>query len=312
MSTNRFRKKDNNFTVMSNFALDDKNLSPQAYYIYAKIQRWITMEYTKDKQGNLVPFNLTKEFLIKKSNMTQSTFEKYWKELQRLGYLKMYQMPDPENKGQFIYEYDILDKAEPTTPYLTRYNFKGKVTSTLRYDENKSSNKTVKKEPKKSSRQSLKTLKNQEVMEELTTPPKNHGVVKPLGGKTGGYNNNSDFKNSVENKNYKTTTTKEVVVVDHDGNQSTESLEVIKQEIQKTWSENYVIGELPLNVLEFLIKQMQHFEKDVVLELISASTRATKNPISYMERIAREYKKNKIVTFNDFVRYSEEQHLNRI
>lgn len=307
MSTNRFRKKDNNFTVMSNFALDDKNLSPQAYYIYAKIQRWITMEYTKDKQGNLVPFNLTKEFLIKKSNMTQSTFEKYWKELQARGYLKMYQMPDSENKGQFIYEYDILDKAEPTTPYLTRYNFKGEVTSTLRYDENKSTKKVEKKATKKSSRQALKTLKNQEIKEEMTTPPKNHGVVKPLGGKTGGYNNNSNFKNSIDNKNYKTTTT-EVVVVDPDGNKTTEPLETIKQEIEKTWSENYVIGELPLNVLEFLIKQMQFFEKDVVLDLINASTRATKNPISYMERIAREYKKNKVVTFDDYIEYSEKQH----
>lgn len=120
------------------------------------------------------------------------------------------------------------------------------------------------------------------------------------------------LKTKISKKENKTTTTKEVVVIDHNGNSSTAPLEAIKKEIQDTWSQYYMIGELPLNVLEFLIKQMRYFEKDVVLELIGASTRATKNPIAYMERIAREYRKNKIVTYDDYFNYTQEQEAERL
>ena len=48
MSKERFRRPRVNFTQVSNLALDHKTISPQAFWVYSKIQRYITLEDLTD------------------------------------------------------------------------------------------------------------------------------------------------------------------------------------------------------------------------------------------------------------------------
>ena len=119
-----FRKRKTTYTVISNHAIDNDRLSPQAYYLYSKICRYLDLPEHSD-------FILTKGFLFSKSNMSEKTFDKYWKELQNEGYLKVFQSPDKENKGKFITEYELLEVADTLSAYYTQYNGSGEIIKEL-------------------------------------------------------------------------------------------------------------------------------------------------------------------------------------
>ena len=170
MSTNTeiiFRKKKVYFTQISNNILDDERISPQAFYIYSQIQRYITLEN----------FTLNKDFLIKKSRMSEKTFDRYFKELRINGYLKSYQYPGIKGSNKVTIEYDLLDTPDTTTPYHVVYNSKGEVVQTFEC----ANTNTVEKV-------------------ESCTPPKMGGVQLEGGTKVGGLNN-TNINNTNNNNN---------------------------------------------------------------------------------------------------------------
>lgn len=119
-----FKKRACGYSIISNDAIDNMSLSPSAYYIYSKICRYITLMDNSD-------FVLTKDFVYSKSNMGKKTFDKYWKELCLEGYLKIYQVPDRDNKGQFLTQYELKEIHEVDTPYFIMYKADGTIAKQL-------------------------------------------------------------------------------------------------------------------------------------------------------------------------------------
>ncbi len=100
----RFRKKRNNFSMVSNTLIQDDSVSLKAKGLYALIQSYITID----------GFTLYKGFLLSKCAEGKKAFESAWKELKEAGYLIQYKMQNPDTK-QFFYEYDLLDAPETVT-----------------------------------------------------------------------------------------------------------------------------------------------------------------------------------------------------
>ena len=94
------------FTVVQNSVSRDRTLSEKALGLYVRIQSWITL-----------PNPVSKGFLMGQCCSGEKAFESSWKELQRRGYLKTYQYRAP-NSVTFDTEHDLLEKAEPDTPYF--------------------------------------------------------------------------------------------------------------------------------------------------------------------------------------------------
>lgn len=100
-NSGKFRKKKIYFTQVSNIALRDKYLSFSAKGLYSLIQSYITMPN----------FDLYKSYLMEIAEEGTTAFNKAWKELKELGYLKMYKIKD-EATGTYFYEYELLDEPE--------------------------------------------------------------------------------------------------------------------------------------------------------------------------------------------------------
>ena len=101
----RFRKKHTNFSMVSNTALDDENLTLKAKGLYSLIQRYITLD----------SFTLYKGFLQSKCKGGKDSFNSAWKELKDSGYLVQYKMRDEKTK-KIYWEYELLDEVnEPCT-----------------------------------------------------------------------------------------------------------------------------------------------------------------------------------------------------
>ena len=110
-----FKPKKSNFTMVSNFALRDTNLSRKAKGLYAEIYSYITIPN----------FKLSKSYLIKRGIEGESAFNTMWNELKEKGYLKQYRIRSYKNSNGFIYEYELLDKPDLTTPYLINIKIDG-------------------------------------------------------------------------------------------------------------------------------------------------------------------------------------------
>lgn len=98
-----FIRKRYNFSQVSNYILDDENIPIETRGLYVIIQRWITYY----ENGHI-----SKEFIRKKSSVGIDKFDRMWKELKVLGYLKQYRIASGKNK--FIYVYDLLDQPDTT------------------------------------------------------------------------------------------------------------------------------------------------------------------------------------------------------
>ena len=112
------------FTIVQNSVSRDRTLSEKALGLYVRIQSWITL-----------PNPVSKSFLMGQCCSGEKAFESSWKELQRRGYLKTYQYRAP-NSVTFDTEHDLLEKAEPDTPYfyiVTRPA--GRISTVWYYDE---------------------------------------------------------------------------------------------------------------------------------------------------------------------------------
>lgn len=113
-----FRKKKG-FTMASNSVIRNQNISLKAKGLYTLIQSYITCE----------SLEVTKAFLVKQCMEGDKAFDTAWNELKKSGYLKMHLYP--AEKGQFRYEYELLDEADfAGGVYLYRYDREGRVTST--------------------------------------------------------------------------------------------------------------------------------------------------------------------------------------
>lgn len=111
-----FRVKRNPFTQVSNSALRDNNLSLKGKGLYSLIQSYITIPNFILYKGHLM--SICKEKV--------KAFNSAWKELKDNGYLKQYRIPKGKNDS-FVYEYELLDIADPTTPSLVNLNKHGEV-----------------------------------------------------------------------------------------------------------------------------------------------------------------------------------------
>ena len=114
MST--FLNREVHFSQISNYALRDKNLSRKAKGLYAEIYSYITIPN----------FKLSKSYLMKTGPEGETAFNSMWKELKEKGYLKQYRI-SVNNNGtmSFVYKYDLLDKPDLKTPYLTNVKLNG-------------------------------------------------------------------------------------------------------------------------------------------------------------------------------------------
>lgn len=103
-SGGKFRAKKTYFSMVSNNALRDPELSLRAKGLYSLIQSYITLE----------GFTLYKNFLMTQSKDSHNTFDLAWKELKQKGYLVQYRI-NGEN-GRINYEYELLDIPEIPQP----------------------------------------------------------------------------------------------------------------------------------------------------------------------------------------------------
>jgi len=107
----KFRRKKKNFSSVPNSVARDKNLSCKAKGLYLMIESYI----------NIPNYELHKWYLISQCKEGQKAFNSMWKELKDAGYLKVYRVPSGEN-GKFVYEYELLEKADKATPALINLN----------------------------------------------------------------------------------------------------------------------------------------------------------------------------------------------
>ena len=98
MEQGKFRKKRNKFSQISNVAIQDETMSPQARFLYCLISSYISIP----------DFTLYKSFIKKKASLGKDAFQKYWNELKTKGYLLQYELRD--EKGKYYYEYELLDE----------------------------------------------------------------------------------------------------------------------------------------------------------------------------------------------------------
>ncbi len=101
----KFRKKRDKFSMVSNLAIRDEDLSLKARGLYSLIQSYITIEKNVDGSD----FVLSKEKLLNKCKEGESAFNSAWNELKNKGYIKIYKIST--NKG-FIYEYELLEEPK--------------------------------------------------------------------------------------------------------------------------------------------------------------------------------------------------------
>ncbi len=112
------------FTVVQNSVARDLTISEKALGLYVRIQCWITL-----------PNPVSKSFLMSHCNGREKAFESSWKELQKLGYLKTYQYR-AQNAVTFDTEHELLEVAEPDTPYFYIVSKPaGKISTVWYYDE---------------------------------------------------------------------------------------------------------------------------------------------------------------------------------
>ena len=107
ISQNGKFKNKISYTVLSNVAIRDVTLSPQARGLYAVIRSYITIDN----------FTLYKDFLFDQFPCGVRAFNTMWNELKDKGYLKQYRQ---RRENGFTYEYDLLD--EPDTSYPATIN----------------------------------------------------------------------------------------------------------------------------------------------------------------------------------------------
>lgn len=100
-SGGKFRKKQVNFSMVSNNIIRNDNVSLKGKGLFALIQSYITLD----------GFTLYKGFLRSKCIEGERAFDSAWRELKEKGYLIQYKLKDENNK--YYYEYELVDEPFP-------------------------------------------------------------------------------------------------------------------------------------------------------------------------------------------------------
>lgn len=116
-----FEEQNIPFSQISNYAIDDENLSSKAMGLYARIQRYITIP----------GFKVRKSFLLNKYKEGLRAFNSAWEELKTLGYLKQKRI---RTENGFIYTYRLLMQPDLETPATVNVRMDGSIVEN--YDEN--------------------------------------------------------------------------------------------------------------------------------------------------------------------------------
>lgn len=104
VESGKFRQKKTNFSIVSNSLIHDPKISLKGKGLYCIIQSFVTIPN----------FVLYKSHLKKSCKEGSKAFETAWKELKDKGYLVQYRVRD--ERGQFVYEYELLDTAKEPHP----------------------------------------------------------------------------------------------------------------------------------------------------------------------------------------------------
>ena len=199
-----FKQKQSNFTMVSNFALKDTNLSRKAKGLYAEIYAYITIP----------DFKLSKSYLIKQGLEGESAFNSMWNELKDKGYLKQYRVRTEESNNGFSYEYELLDKPDLTTPYLINIKMDGS-------EGAKSITPEERKNPENHRGAKLKNAEksgNQKNKTPDFVPPRFSTVYESHAIQNIGDNNNTDLNNTdLNNTEFLKERVKEKETVDYQG-----------------------------------------------------------------------------------------------
>lgn len=98
MGNGRFRRKESNFTQISNNALSDTDLNTRTLGLYCRISYYLSIP----------DWDLYKNHLLKTCPEGKKAFESMWDDLKKSGYLVQYKMRS--EKGSFYYEYELLNE----------------------------------------------------------------------------------------------------------------------------------------------------------------------------------------------------------
>lgn len=110
------------FSQISNYAIDDENLSSKAMGLYVRIQRY-----------NTIPgFKLRKSFLLNKYKEGLRAFNSAWEELKALGYLKQRRI---RTENGFIYVYRLLMQPDLDTPATVNVRMDGTISEDYSDDQ---------------------------------------------------------------------------------------------------------------------------------------------------------------------------------
>lgn len=223
-----FRRKSMPFAQVSNTVLRDAGLSLKAKGLYSLIQSYITIP----------DFVLSKRHLISMCMEGERAFDSTWKELQNKGYLKQYRIPKGK-RNSFVYEYELLDVADLTTPAWVILNKRGEPPQNIENNENE-----ILHPP-------------HFVPHAECTPCEPHPMQDAPHAKWGGYNN-TDLNNTDTTKT-KTTTTKpeKNVVVSRSGNEITKK-EPDATPIASDSVKKLILDNLNVNITK---KQVSLFDK---------------------------------------------------
>lgn len=104
VESGKFRRKKTKFSIVSNSLIHDPEVSLKGKGLYCIIQSFITIP----------DFVLYKSHLQKSCKEGSKAFETAWRELKNKGYLIQYRVRD--ERGQFVYEYELLDTAKEPHP----------------------------------------------------------------------------------------------------------------------------------------------------------------------------------------------------
>ena len=94
-----------NYSQVSNYALQDKELTLKAKGLYGMIESYLSIPN----------FILYKTTLLKSMKDGNTAFESAWKELKDKGYLKQSKKRIP-HKNTYYYEYELLEEPHPDFP----------------------------------------------------------------------------------------------------------------------------------------------------------------------------------------------------
>ena len=123
IATNAIHEKRSGYTIVTNTAIRDNELTLQAKGLYAMVASYITLS------DAVTDFTLSKEFLSKHCWNGRKSFDSAWRELKKHGYLTATFRPGG-SYGAWLVDYTLLDTPRKDGIHTIYLNKAGVVTHT--------------------------------------------------------------------------------------------------------------------------------------------------------------------------------------